>query len=442
MKNRYVIKLMAGSRPNGLPAYSSEAERLHSQECTNWLSAELNHDLVYAMPDFGTFIAMLTDDIVESLLKDSRVLSVSRDFEISRHAIAQVDAPAHLTFLTQASGSTFEYILDGYGVDAYVMDTGMEIDHDEFGDRARHGFDAYPEKSDDQGDHGTAVASFLGGRLSGVAKAVSLINVRVLDPTTGSGWYGDSIMGMYWIAQNHNFNRRGVVNMSYGGYEIESTEDDFVQALINDGFVVCLAAGNDAVTDRSSPYSPAAINVGACDLDGAPAAFTNFGEYVSVFAPGVNIVGASIGNTLKTWSGTSFSAPLVAGLAACYLSLRPGASPAEVKTALLASATHSLSPIKVDTTDLVVRYCAKADVILKQSGEAATSIALPTLRNNNRLRFRVYKIVDGVKVYLSDSTMDTKIIGTIVVSVGVRQQQLIAVLDTVRKQSLLSDVTL
>jgi subtilisin len=72
--------------------------------------------------------------------------------------------------------------------------------------------------------------------------------------------------------------------------------------------------------------------------DDAFAPFSNFGADVDIAAPGVCISSTYPGGLYAFGSGTSFSAPLVSGAAALYISTHPGATPAQVRSALIAAA--------------------------------------------------------------------------------------------------------
>lgn len=136
--------------------------------------------------------------------------------------------------------------------------------------------------------------------------------------------------------------------MSLGGGK-STALDNAVKASINAGVVYAVAAGNDnADACNGSPSNVAtAITVGATTIENESgkirderASFSNYGRCVSLFAPGQLIKSAWIGSNdaLLTISGTSMASPHVAGAIAVYLGENPSASPASVKSTLLARA--------------------------------------------------------------------------------------------------------
>ena len=230
----------------------------------------------------------------------------------------------------------------GAGVDVYVVDTGIAADHQDFGGRVAGGANFVGgDRSnwDDCDGHGTHVAGTVGGRRFGVAKAVNLFAVRVLD-CSGAGSLAGILDGLDWIQQNSS--GPSVVNMSLGAPSNRSL-DDAVTAMAQQGIVMVAAAGNEnALACNSSPASSRpALTVAASDRNDRRATFSNFGGCVDLFAPGVGIVSAShLGTTgSSTLSGTSMAAPHVAGAAAAYWGARRGASAPQVVDALLSQAS-------------------------------------------------------------------------------------------------------
>jgi subtilisin family serine protease len=233
--------------------------------------------------------------------------------------------------------SSYAYAYTGAGVTAYIVDSGLRVDHEDFGGRARLGFDAVGDGMDgsDCSGHGTHVGGTVGGARWGVAKAVQLVSVRVLGCGTSGSW-SSIIAGLDWIVADHG-SEPAVANMSFGG-SLNASVNDAVRRVIADGVVVVVAAGNsneDAC--HSSPgATPEAITVGATDESDSRASFSNWGPCIDWFAPGVGIRSAwytseSATNVMK---GTSMSAPLTAGAAALYLEARPAASPYAVREGL------------------------------------------------------------------------------------------------------------
>jgi subtilisin family serine protease len=130
--------------------------------------------------------------------------------------------------------------------------------------------------------------------------------------------------------------------MSLGG-ETNRAVDVAVRNSIRAGVTYVVAAGNGDVD--AGTYSPAdvseAITVGATNQFDSRADFSNYGSTLDLFAPGVGITSAWIGNDLMiaTASGTSMAAPHVAGVVALYLQGHRTASPATVRSALVGNST-------------------------------------------------------------------------------------------------------
>ncbi len=306
------------------------------------------------------FSMKLSTDGLAIMKKNPKVKYIEQD-QIATNTAIQNGASWGLDRIDQQSlplNNAYGYNTDGSTVDAYIFDTGIRLDHEEFGGRAVFGFDAYPNGTTvmDGNGHGTHVAGTIGGKTYGVAKGINLIAVRVLDDN-GSGFYSDIIAGLDWATQHHT-NRPAVGNMSLGG-GTSIALDEAVKRAIADGIVICIAAGNsnaDAIT--SSPARVAeAITVGATTSSDARAAYSNYGTVVDVFAPGTSILsaGKTSSSTYVTMSGTSMASPHVAGVAALYMETSKIYRPIDVQVGIKANASiNVLSSIPEGTSNLLL----------------------------------------------------------------------------------------
>jgi subtilisin family serine protease len=237
--------------------------------------------------------------------------------------------------------STYNYNVDGTGVHAYIIDTGVRLTHSEFTGRMGTGYDAVTtggNANDCQG-HGTHVAGTVAGTTYGIAKRATVHPVRVLN-CQGSGTNADVIEGMDWVASNHV--KPAVANMSLGGGASQAT-DDAVQRMYAAGVTVAVAAGNDnaSACNYSPARAPNAITVGSTTNTDARSSFSNYGTCLDIFAPGSNIVSAGFSSDTgtATMSGTSMASPHVAGVAALYVGANPSATPQQVRDALVNNGT-------------------------------------------------------------------------------------------------------
>ncbi|MFJ5102703.1 S8 family peptidase [Streptomyces sp. NPDC088554] len=240
----------------------------------------------------------------------------------------------------------FDVTATGKGVTAYIVDTGIETAHSEFGGRATVGFDALGDGHNGQDchSHGTHVAGTVGGATHGVAPDASLVAVRVLD-CGGRGETAGVVAGFDWVAANAR--QPAVVNASIGGGASRAT-DVAVNALADRGVLPVVAAGNDAkdACGASPARAAKAFAVGATDSQDRQAGFSNYGTCLSGYAPGVAIVSAKLGGGFSTLSGTSMASPHVAGVVALFKERYPNAGPQDIDTWLTTTSTKDVvSPI-------------------------------------------------------------------------------------------------
>ena len=283
-------------------------------------------------------------DLIVALRTDPNVEYVEQVQEYSVDA-TQSSATWGLDRIDQANlplNGTYTYTRTGNGVNAYIIDTGIRTTHNEFGGRATFGVNYAGGKNDDCHGHGTHVAGTVGGTKYGVAKAVRLIAVKVLN-CAGSGSTTGVVSGIDWVKQKAN--GLSVANMSLGG-GASSTIDQAVANAVGAGITFAVAAGNSNA--NACNYSPArvgvAITVGATTSTDQRASYSNVGTCVDIFAPGSSITSAwkNSNTATNTISGTSMASPHVAGAAALYLEANPGASPSTVRNALVNDATPNV----------------------------------------------------------------------------------------------------
>jgi len=232
----------------------------------------------------------------------------------------------------------------GEGVDIYIIDTGIQIQHTDFEGRARWGASFADGGSlDDRNGHGTHCAGTAAGLTFGVAKKANLVAVKVLSASGGGAW-ADVIAGVNHLA-NNGAPGKSVGSMSLGGGGSNTGLTTAIQNCIkNMGIPIVVAAGNSNAD--ACGFTPAGIDgvisVGATERAGVlpnpefdnRASFSNYGaRCVHIMAPGRDITSSWIGSSNRetnTISGTSMACPHVAGYAAALLSSETVIPPEEL----------------------------------------------------------------------------------------------------------------
>lgn len=311
---------------------------------------------------FHTIKGMVVEGSLEKLKKlaaDQDVAYIEADRKVS---INETEEKAESWGLDRIDARTgldkiYSYDETASDVHAYVIDTGINLTHEDFAGRIGEGFSSI---SDDQGEndcngHGTHVAGTIGGTTYGVAKAVTLYGVRVLD-CGGSGSFSGVISGIEWVAENAV--QPAVANMSLGGGKSQAVNDAVAEA-VEGGVTFVVAAGNN--NRDACSYSPAseksAITVGSTTVQDKMSSFSNWGRCVDIFAPGSDIKSAWIGSdaATRTISGTSMASPHVAGVVAILLAKKPDSSPSEITKLMISSGTkNSISSIGRNSSNLLV----------------------------------------------------------------------------------------
>jgi aqualysin 1 len=247
---------------------------------------------------FRGFAARLPAQALEGIRRNPHVELIEQDVVIQDEAFQQSDPVWNLDRIDQREfplDKAYTFTHTGAGVTAYIIDTGIRFDHQEFDGRAVRGFDVFNDgwDGDDCRGHGTHVAGIVGGTVWGVAKDVNLVSVRVLD-CQGSGTVSGAIAGIDWVTKNRQL--PAVANMSFGAGLSESL-NRAVRNLIQSGVQATIAAGNsDSDACNVSPASTReAVTVGNAGTSARDVRqpTSNWGDCVDLFAPGGSILAAS-----------------------------------------------------------------------------------------------------------------------------------------------------
>jgi subtilisin family serine protease len=245
---------------------------------------------------------------------------------------------------------------EGAGVNIYVLDSGINTAHTDFGGRASWGATIPDDSTDvDKDGHGSHCAGIAIGGVYGVAKKANVIAVKVFNDA-GDSSISNVVAGINWVVKNVKEGSKNVISMSLG-INPSAAIDKAVQDAYNAGIVVVVSANNDNrdACEYSPSREPLAITVGATDINDQKPTFSNFGKCVDILAPGALVKSVWRGRDTSSYtlSGTSQSAPHVSGVVATLLSA--GVSPKDVADKLRTMATKlENTGFNADTTNLLL----------------------------------------------------------------------------------------
>jgi subtilisin family serine protease len=348
---------------------ASRQELAAVESAIRQLGGEILHRYIATLKGFAVHI---DDSALQSLRAIPGVTYIEAD-QSGGIAIIQNNPPAGLDRTSErllALDNRYTYSETGLGVHVYVLDTGILNTHTEFGGRSSDASDQADGSlpADDCNGHGTHVAGTIGGATYGIAKQVTLHNVRVIPNCNGTGPASTAAAGVDWVRLNHIGPARAIINMSLQ-YGAAVTLDTAVANAVAANITVVAAAGN-ANTDActiSPGRAPAAITVGnANPTNDTRASDSNWGTCLDLFGPGVNILSAWRGSNtdFNTISGTSMAAPHVTGVAARYLQGHAGATPAQIWAAILNAANVATTPTWGSGPGVISRGAGSPNVLL------------------------------------------------------------------------------
>jgi subtilisin len=297
------------------------------------------------------FAARLTPGDVRALRADPEVALVSPDRKLHAARVSLAPQETAPTGVLRIGGAGPAGVHAASRAGVAVLDTGIDLSNSDLA--ARPGANCVasgPPEDDDPDGHGTFVAGVIGARnagagVVGVAPGTEVHAVKVLD-ALGDGYVHQVICGIDWVTANAKSLGIRVANMSLSQALQDEALRLAVKRSVDSGIVYTVAAGNagldspprDIAFESPASYPDVLTVTAASDTDGAPggsgpascyvgesddsyATFSNFATRPAdiahvVAAPGVCIESTARGGGVTTGSGTSASAPHVAGVVA------------------------------------------------------------------------------------------------------------------------------
>jgi subtilisin family serine protease len=331
IEDQYIVVLKKESMNGRLSPAADYAQRqadMKSVVLSMFANARLSEEAianVYSSTVYG-FAARMDAGMLARIQKNENVAYVEQDQLVTLAPPSEEEASASSTqevpygILRVNGGAAY-----GGSSVAYILDTGIDLDHEDLNVDASKGFNAFTrgwdsKSLDDGNGHGTHVAGTVGAidnsvGVIGVAAGATVVPVKVLD-RRGSGSYSGVIAGVDHVGANGQSG--DVANMSLGG-PVSQALDDAVVAASDKGIWFSLAAGNDG--DDSNNHSPARANgayivtISAMNIDDYYASWSNWGNPpVDYCSPGVSIKSTWKDGGYNTISGTSMAAPHAAGV--------------------------------------------------------------------------------------------------------------------------------
>ena len=222
-----------------------------------------------------------------------------------------------------------------------IVDSGVDLEHPDLKAKLIKAKSTVDDSAKDDMGHGTHVAGIAAAitnnkeGVAGLAANAKIMPVRVLGGPSG-GSAATVAEGVIYAADNG----ADVINMSLGFYDKPEILEKAVNYALSKNVVIVATMGNNNIERRRYPAAfDGVIAVGSTDESDKKSTFSNFGDWISVSAPGSNIMSTfptypvQINGTkgYASLSGTSMAAPLVAGLAGLIRSQNPNMAPAKVK---------------------------------------------------------------------------------------------------------------
>jgi thermitase len=233
-------------------------------------------------------------------------------------------------------------VSEGAGITIAILDSGVDTTHPDLAPNLVAGFNFFDNNTDvsDVCGHGTAVAgtaaaaSNNGAGVAGMAGHAKIMPVRIagIDAAGCFSYYSTIASGLTYAADHG----ARIANISYGDLTSSAAVASAADYMKSKGGLVFVSAGNTG-TDQGAPVSNSMIVVSATDSNDSRANWSSYGSFVALSAPGAGIWTTSRGGIYQAWSGTSFSSPLAAGVAAVMMTANPALGAAQVESLMYSS---------------------------------------------------------------------------------------------------------
>ncbi|MFO7641695.1 MAG: S8 family serine peptidase, partial [Candidatus Competibacteraceae bacterium] len=228
----------------------------------------------------------------------------------------------------------------GASITIAILDTGVDATHPDLAGQIVPGWNFYDNNADtsDTHNHGTWVAGTAaattnnGTGVASVAGQARIMPVRIAQPD-GYAYWSTVAKGVTWAADQG----AKIANISYNGVSGSSSVQNAAQHMRNKGGVVVVAAGNSGGQENISA-SDTMLSVAATNSSDTRSSFSSYGAYVDLAAPGESILTTARGGGYSNAKGTSFSSPIVAGVAALVMDANSMLSPPEIDGVLQSTA--------------------------------------------------------------------------------------------------------
>ncbi|EFY85267.1 hypothetical protein J3458_013373 [Metarhizium acridum] len=376
--DKYIITLKSGISSRDVESHMNWARGIHDASLGRRALDLPGIEKRYDVADFHAYLGSFDKETLRKIMESPDVLGVERDAETIPMALTtQQNPPWALSAISSRTPGPQPYQYDdsaGKDTFAYVLDSGVNANHVEFGGRATIGYSGYSNNNPNKGvadrsGHGTMVAGLIASNTYGVAKKANIIAVQSQNSASA---LLDSMSWAVQDIQKQGRVGRAVINYS-GGIQKFADSNPFVtespgismarimETAFNQGILCVIASGNQGVVVEQSdaPYqgnSTSALVVGAVDEKWGHASFSNYGPSVDILAPGANVVTTTIGSDTATvtQSGTSLAAPHVAGLALYLITAENIKTAAELRARILALATkNKVTNVPANTVNLL-----------------------------------------------------------------------------------------